>query len=118
MEGDGLPNQICTQCLQMVNRAYAFRQQCEKSDNSLHQYINSLNLEAATLHNNQQMIQPVKNDHLFPSNEVLQQASIFNDIFNDDHAHSLVDNFTSENTGSNIHAYSIHMYVYKVKVGI
>ncbi|KAK9693553.1 Zinc finger, C2H2 type [Popillia japonica] len=96
IQGDGLPNQICTQCLQIVNRSFTFKQQCEKSDNVLRQYLDSLNMHIS-LDNSQSIISDVKNDTLFVSNEVLQQSSIFNDIFNDEQTHSLVDSFTVQN---------------------
>uniref|UniRef100_A0A1Y1JRV8 C2H2-type domain-containing protein n=2 Tax=Photinus pyralis TaxID=7054 RepID=A0A1Y1JRV8_PHOPY len=41
----------------------------------------------------------VKNDQFFGNSEVLQQTSLFTEIFGDDTTHSLVDNFAS--TGSN-----------------
>ncbi|KAF7285828.1 uncharacterized protein LOC143195163 [Rhynchophorus ferrugineus] len=40
MQGDGLPHQICTQCLRDVSKAYAFKQKCEKSDATLRNYVN------------------------------------------------------------------------------
>lgn len=52
-----------------------------------------------SLDNSQSIISDVKNDTLFVSNEVLQQSSIFNDIFNDEQTHSLVDSFTVQNAG-------------------
>lgn len=39
MEGDGMPQQVCAQCLQQINRFYSFKRQCEKSDITLRQYI-------------------------------------------------------------------------------
>ncbi|KAI4459421.1 zinc finger protein [Holotrichia oblita] len=96
IQGDGLPNQICTQCLQTVNRSFTFKQQCEKSDNVLRQYLASVNMHIS-LDNSQNIISDVKNDTLFVSNEVLQQSSIFNDIFNDEQTHSLVDSFAVQN---------------------
>ncbi|XP_063912202.1 zinc finger protein OZF-like [Zophobas morio] len=101
IEGDGLPGQICTQCLQMVNRAYSFKQQCEKSDASLRQYINSVGLQTVALQNEPNiMISDMKADQLFGSSEVLQQSSIFQDIFNDATSHSLVDNFGNQNAST------------------
>lgn len=35
MLNDGLPSQICMQCVQHINRAYSFRQLCERSENAL-----------------------------------------------------------------------------------
>jgi hypothetical protein len=103
IEGDGLPCQICTQCLQMVNRAYSFKQQCEKSDASLRQYINTLDLQTVSLQNESNIIiSDMKADQLFGSSEVLQQSSIFQDIFNDATSHSLVDNFTNQNASTGI----------------
>ncbi|KAI4464985.1 hypothetical protein MML48_3g00005501 [Holotrichia oblita] len=38
-EGDGLPNLMCVQCVLQCSRAYTFKQQCEKSENILRQYM-------------------------------------------------------------------------------
>ncbi|KAF5308773.1 hypothetical protein FQR65_LT06006 [Abscondita terminalis] len=37
--GDGLPEQVCLQCAQEVNRAFLFRRMCEKSDATLRHYV-------------------------------------------------------------------------------
>ncbi|KAH1012985.1 hypothetical protein HUJ05_012044 [Dendroctonus ponderosae] len=42
IQGDGLPHQICTQCLRDVNRAFCFKQKCEKSDNTLRSYVHNI----------------------------------------------------------------------------
>jgi KRAB domain-containing zinc finger protein len=85
----------------MVNRAYSFKQQCEKSDASLRQYINTLDLQTVSLQNESNIIiSDMKADQLFGSSEVLQQSSIFQDIFNDATSHSLVDNFTNQNAST------------------
>ncbi|KAL3276980.1 hypothetical protein HHI36_012342 [Cryptolaemus montrouzieri] len=94
IEGDGLPNQICVQCLQMVNRAYTFKQQCEKSDVVLRQYLNELELQNVSLPQNS-LIDTVKDDHLLSTSEVLQQHSLFQEIFNDATTQSLVENFAN-----------------------
>lgn len=39
--GDGLPAQICRQCIRLVNTSYKFKQQCESSDTTLRQYLRS-----------------------------------------------------------------------------
>lgn len=39
MLNDGLPNQICMQCVQYINRAYSFRQLCERSENALRELL-------------------------------------------------------------------------------
>lgn len=39
MEGDGLPNQVCLQCVHYINRAFSFKQLCERSDATLRQYL-------------------------------------------------------------------------------
>lgn len=97
MAGDGLPNQICTQCLQSVNKAYSFKQLCEKSDVTLRNYLNiNLQLQADN------MINQVKTD-LFSTSEVLQQSSLFQDIFNDATTHSLVETFTNQNASTGKH---------------
>ncbi|KAJ8956848.1 hypothetical protein NQ318_014262 [Aromia moschata] len=38
-EGDGFPNLMCVQCVLQCSRAYTFKQQCEKSDSILRQYL-------------------------------------------------------------------------------
>lgn len=60
MEDDGLPNQICMQCIHYIIRSFSFKQLCERSENTLRQVLgqptqsymelkpyqqNSLNLE-------------------------------------------------------------------------
>jgi hypothetical protein len=40
--GDGLPAQVCQQCVQQVNICYNFKIQCEKSDANLREYLHSL----------------------------------------------------------------------------
>lgn len=39
MLNDGLPNQICMQCVQYINKAYSFRQLCERSENALRELL-------------------------------------------------------------------------------
>ncbi|XP_069676006.1 zinc finger protein 572-like isoform X1 [Periplaneta americana] len=39
--GDGLPAQVCRQCVRLVNTSYKFKQQCENSDTALRQYLNN-----------------------------------------------------------------------------
>lgn len=39
MEGDGLPNQVCLQCVYYINRAFSFKQLCERSDSTLRQLL-------------------------------------------------------------------------------
>lgn len=39
MEGDGLPSQVCLQCVHYINRAYSFKQLCERSDATLREYL-------------------------------------------------------------------------------
>ncbi|GLV46532.1 uncharacterized protein CBL_20857 [Carabus blaptoides fortunei] len=38
-ENDGLPSQICIQCLQQVNRSFTFKKLCEKSDAALREFL-------------------------------------------------------------------------------
>uniref|UniRef100_A0A6P7G3Y1 Zinc finger protein 260-like n=1 Tax=Diabrotica virgifera virgifera TaxID=50390 RepID=A0A6P7G3Y1_DIAVI len=99
IQGDGLPNQICTQCLQSVNRAYTFKQLCEKSDMALRSYL-SINLQPIALPT-ENLINEVKSD-LFSTSEVLQQSSLFQDIFNDATTHSFVETFTNQNTSTDL----------------
>lgn len=96
MEGDGFPNQICMQCLQMINRSYSFKQLCEKSDLTLRQYVTSINLQLET---EQNLMNQVKNDQLFATTDALQPSSFFSDIFTDTNAQSFVDNFDPQNAG-------------------
>lgn len=39
VEDDGLPSQICTQCLLNVHKSFAFKQQCERADSTIRHYI-------------------------------------------------------------------------------
>lgn len=39
MLNDGLPSQICMQCVEYINRAYSFRQLCERSENALREIL-------------------------------------------------------------------------------
>ncbi|XP_045468624.1 zinc finger protein OZF-like isoform X1 [Harmonia axyridis] len=98
LEGDGLPHQICLQCLQMINRAYTFKQQCEKSDVALRQYLNDLEIQNVSLEQSNLMV--VKDDQLLSTSEVLQQNSLFQEIFNDATTQSLVENFANQNASS------------------
>lgn len=84
----------------MVNRAYAFKQQCEKSDATLREYINKISLQDLELSNEHNLMCNVKNDQLFGSSEVLQQSSLFTELFGNETTQSLVDNFShNANTG-------------------
>lgn len=38
-EGDGFPHLMCVQCVLQCSRAYTFKQQCERSDNILRNYL-------------------------------------------------------------------------------
>ncbi|XP_019871436.2 zinc finger protein 558 [Aethina tumida] len=93
MINDGLPNQICTQCLQSVNKAYTFKQLCEKSDMTLREYlqIRNISLPPEGLINT--------TEQFFNTSDDLQQTSIFQDIFNDT-THSIVDNFATQNNST------------------
>ncbi|KAJ8968592.1 hypothetical protein NQ314_002258 [Rhamnusium bicolor] len=39
MENDGLPSQICLQCVHYINRAFSFKQLCERSENTLRELL-------------------------------------------------------------------------------
>lgn len=39
MINDGLPSQICSQCVQNLNEAYSFRQLCERSENIIRELL-------------------------------------------------------------------------------
>nr|XP_023030078.1 zinc finger protein OZF-like [Leptinotarsa decemlineata] len=97
IQGDGLPHQVCTQCLQSINKAYTFKQLCEKSDMTIRNYL-SINLQPISLPADN-IINEVKSD-LFSTSEVLQQSSLFQDIFNDATTHSLVETFTNQNAST------------------
>lgn len=43
---DGLPDQICKRCSHLVNLSYKFKKQCESSNVTLRQYLESLHNEA------------------------------------------------------------------------
>lgn len=38
-EGDGLPTQVCLQCVHYISRAFSFKQLCERSDATLRQIL-------------------------------------------------------------------------------
>lgn len=38
-EGDGLPSQVCLQCVHYIGRAFSFKQLCERSDSTLRQLL-------------------------------------------------------------------------------
>lgn len=81
----------------MVNRAYSFKQLCEKSDATLRNYINSINLSTVTIQQHESIvIQSEKSSELFNSNSVLPQSSLFSDIFNDATSHTLVEDFSAQ----------------------
>lgn len=42
-DGDGLPNQICSQCMLQISKSYTFKQLCQKSDITLRNYIDEKN---------------------------------------------------------------------------
>lgn len=95
IEGDGLPDQICTQCLQMVSRAYSFKQLCEKSDETLRHYVNSISLNAVTIQPQENIMVQTKTPEYFNANEI-PQSSLFSDIFNDATTHTLVEEFSAQ----------------------
>lgn len=39
VEGDGLPGQVCLQCVHYITRAFSFKQLCEQSDATLRQLL-------------------------------------------------------------------------------
>lgn len=79
----------------MVSRAYSFKQLCEKSDAALRQYVNNINFNSLTVPNNESVAIQVKCTSIYSSADVIEQSSIFNDIFSDATTHSLVENFSS-----------------------
>lgn len=80
----------------MLNRSFAFKEQCEKSDSILREYLNKINLAIIDISDEQNLIRNVKNDQLFENNDVLQQSVLFNEIFGSETSQSLVDNFASQ----------------------
>lgn len=40
-EGDGMPSQVCLQCVHYINQAFSFKQLCERSDATLKQILAS-----------------------------------------------------------------------------
>jgi len=67
VEGDGLPHQICTQCLRDVNKAFCFKQKCEKSDLTLRNYFQN---------NISNICQLEGNADMFPQNDLLGNCGI------------------------------------------
>ncbi|KAJ8920498.1 hypothetical protein NQ315_005367 [Exocentrus adspersus] len=70
---------------------------CARNPISLRNYLD-INLQAISIEENTMMDQ-VKSD-LFSTSEVLQQSSLFQDIFNDATTHSLVETFTNQNAST------------------
>ncbi|GLV39969.1 uncharacterized protein CBL_10865 [Carabus blaptoides fortunei] len=46
---DGLPMLLCTECSQLINQSYVFKQQCIRSDEILRQYISELKSQEVEL---------------------------------------------------------------------
>lgn len=46
---DGLPLLLCTECSQLINQSYVFKQQCIRSDEILRQYISELKSQEVEL---------------------------------------------------------------------
>lgn len=46
MEGDGLPEHICTKCVLSVSRSYAFKQLCLQSDKTLQERLKTIKKES------------------------------------------------------------------------
>lgn len=84
----------------MVSKSYSFKQLCEKSDVTLRQYINSISFHNVSIQNNEEIM--------------VQQTSIFSDIFNDATTHSLVENFSSHNNATEGIAFCIICNIEKV----
>ncbi|XP_066252713.1 gastrula zinc finger protein XlCGF26.1-like [Euwallacea similis] len=75
IQGDGLPHQICTQCLRDVNKAFCFKQKCEKSDSTLRNYLETVKLDSDI-----SQICDIRNDltsseNIFPQNNMLATCS-------------------------------------------
>ncbi|KAL1506098.1 hypothetical protein ABEB36_005526 [Hypothenemus hampei] len=118
IEGDGLPPQICTQCLREVNKAFCFKQKCEKSDSTLRTYLQSLtynnhigeicNLpnDMATNHSNMLSHENVMqscNGSLMNSCSVMSNT---NNILANDQIHNTME-LKPENNGMNTAMYEI-----------
>ena len=53
-EGDGLPSQICHQCLDELDRHFKFKQKCQGTDAQLRQYLkNSGTVQEQTINMSQ-----------------------------------------------------------------
>lgn len=49
--GDGLPELICSDCVEEVNRAYIFKQQCEKNDAALRESVTKIEIDDEEINN-------------------------------------------------------------------
>lgn len=47
-EGDGLPDKVCSECLEKLSAAYIFKQQCERSDAELRHAYGGISAQIAT----------------------------------------------------------------------
>lgn len=81
MEGDGLPGQVCLQCVHYISRAFSFKQLCERSDATLRQYLGKPLLTDLTV--KEPLPQPItqpsdetKDGILEPKIEILENEGI------------------------------------------
>lgn len=73
--GDGLPALMCVPCVLQVSRAFTFKQQCQRSDQTLKSYLESqiINLNQADNNNTQN---PFKSDGSHDVEEVINEHGI------------------------------------------
>lgn len=75
-EGDGLPSQVCLQCVHYINRAFSFKQLCERSDSTLRQLLGS------TIDSTFLELKPVSQNEFIVSDISEVQGNITNEISN------------------------------------
>lgn len=95
-EGDGLPSQVCLQCVHYINRAFSFKQLCERSESTLRQLlastIDSTFLELKPVSPNEFIVSDVQGNITNEINNVIQFAKDEELKLDDNHE---IDNFFS-----------------------
>ncbi|CAG5053822.1 unnamed protein product [Parnassius apollo] len=76
--GDGLPDKICTECIQKLSSAYIFKQQCERSDQELRRhYVSQQTCSSSSTTNIQSSVTKTNNSCDNKSNQSLNDNNTF-----------------------------------------
>lgn len=71
LKGDGLPEQVCIQCAQEINRAFTFRKLCERSDVTLRDCLQNLILQTP--------VEPELESYFLKKGRLREQNESFNE---------------------------------------